>query len=99
MQEPTKWLQAVGTQQCRGALENFCLQELPAAPTKRSVLERCCGGLTLTIWRAREDVITICFYIQRKCLRQNSPTGVSLHLDPWLGVEAYFCVVLSEAGG
>ena len=70
MQDPTKWLQGVGTQQCRGPLENFYLQEFPTAPTKRSVLERCCGGLTLTIWSAREDVITICFYIQRKCLSQ-----------------------------
>lgn len=74
-------------------LESFCLQEPPhTAPTKRSVLERRCGGLTLTIWSARADVITICFYIQRKCLTQNTPTGESLHLGPWLGVEAYFCV-------
>lgn len=77
----------------------FLLTGTPRRSNQEICAERCCGGLTLTIWRAREDVITICFYIQRKCLRQNSPTGVSLHLDPWLGVEAYFCVVLSEAGG
>ena len=46
VQDPTRWLQGVGTQQCRGPWRASAYRNPPTAPTKRSVPERRCGGLT-----------------------------------------------------